>query len=296
MTPFCLAILALAPATDTRPASGAGYTKPELLLEPAELARPEIRKKYVVLDARARSAYTAGHVPGAAWVDAADWGKAFAKGQKADDWAKRIGALGIDVDTPVVVVGLGRTPEAARVWWVLRYWGVKDVRLLNGGHPGYTAAGGAVEKTAAPAPAAKSPKLQAQPERLAVMGEMVKGLKEKKYHQIIDARTVGEHCGETKSAKRAGSIPQAKHLEWVDLIEAKSGRFKSNAEISKLFAAAGIDPKQPATTYCQSGGRASVMAFAYELVTGKPARNYYRSWSEWGNDPTTPVEVPKKKK
>ena len=49
-------------------------------------------------------------------------------------------------------------------------------------------------------------------------------------------------------------------------------------------------------TYCQSGGRASVMAFALELMGGREVRNYYKSWAEWGNDPETPVAIPPAKK
>ena len=51
---------------------------------------------------------------------------------------------------------------------------------------------------------------------------------------------------------------------------------------------------RPAVTYCQSGGRAAVVAFALELMGGKQVGNYYRSWSEWGNDPDTPVAKPAK--
>jgi thiosulfate/3-mercaptopyruvate sulfurtransferase len=51
---------------------------------------------------------------------------------------------------------------------------------------------------------------------------------------------------------------------------------------------------QPAVTYCQSGGRASVVAFTLELMGGKQVKNYYRSWAEWGNAENTPVAKPKK--
>src|SRR5262245_44097949 len=104
------------------------YPRPELLLEAAELRKPEVAKKFVVLDARPKAAYKRAHVRGAYWVDAEGWAKAFAKGQDKAEWAKRVGGLGVDADTPVVVYGAGRTPDAARVWWILRYWGVKDVR------------------------------------------------------------------------------------------------------------------------------------------------------------------------
>ena len=113
---------------------------------------------------------------------------------------------------------------------------------------------------------------------------------------MIDARSSGEYCGDTKSAKRGGAIPGAKHLDWIDTIDPKTGRFKPAPEMKKLFEDAGIALDTPTATYCQSGGRAAVMAFVVELMTGKPAKNYYRSWAEWGNDPDTPIVTPKAKK
>src|SRR5262245_4660118 len=112
LTTFLLA-LTLAPSAGKEPA----YARPEMLVEPAELAKPAVCKKLVLLDARAKKAYTAGHVPGALPVDVAGWGKAFAKSQDRGEWSKRIGGLGIDADTAVVVYGSAKTPEAARLWW-----------------------------------------------------------------------------------------------------------------------------------------------------------------------------------
>ena len=96
-----------------------------------------------------------------------------------------------------------------------------------------------------------------------------------------------------RRAKRGGAIPGARHLEWSDAIDAKTHRFKSAYELSKLLQDAGIDPSKPCTTYCQSGGRAAVMAFTLELMGGKDVRNYYKSWAEWGNAADTPIEKPK---
>ena len=67
------------------------YPRPGLLVEPAEFARPEASKAFVVLDVRERPKYDAGHVPNARWVDAAAWAKAFGKGKDAEGWGRRIG-------------------------------------------------------------------------------------------------------------------------------------------------------------------------------------------------------------
>ena len=67
------------------------------------------------------------------------------------------------------------------------------------------------------------------------------------------------------------------------------------AALEHLLAERHIDLDRPAVTYCQSGGRAAVVAFALELMGGKQVSNYYRSWAEWGNDPKTPVGKPQRK-
>src|SRR5262249_509141 len=108
--------------------------------------------------------------------------------------------------------------------------------------------------------------------------------------QIVDARSEKEYCGVEKlTNKRAGAIPGARQLEWVDLLDQEAYRFKPAAELRRLFEQAGISLDKPTTTYCQSGGRASVLAFGLELMGAKDVSNYYSSWNEWGNTDDTPV-------
>src|SRR5581483_4984154 len=135
------------------------------------------------------------------------------------------------------------------------------------------------------------PKLAALSDRLATKKQLLESLKDKP-PQLVDARSTGEFCGTEETAKRNRAIPDAVHLEWSNTLDAKTGRFKNAEELAKLFKEAGIDPAKPAVTYCQSGGRAAVLAFALELMGGKEVRNYYRSWAEWGNAEDTPIVKP----
>jgi 3-mercaptopyruvate sulfurtransferase SseA len=98
-----------------------------------------------------------------------------------------------------------------------------------------------------------------------------------------------------KANYEAGHVPGAVHLEWSDLIDPKTGKFLPPEELKNLAADRKIDPGKPAITYCQSGGRAAVAAFGLELLGARNVRNYYRSWSEWGNAEDTPVATPPKK-
>jgi thiosulfate/3-mercaptopyruvate sulfurtransferase len=268
------------------------YPRSDLLVEAADLTKEDMAKGYRVLDARSKNEYQAGHIPGAVWVDHATWAKAFAEAQDAAAWAKRIGELGIAKDAKVVIYDDNKAKDAARIWWILRYWDL-DARLLNGGWGAWKTAGGKVS-TAPPHVDTVPVKLTPQTKRLAVKNDVLEALKGKSA-QIIDARSEDEYCGTMKLAKRGGAIPESIHREWSDVLDPKTGRFKSAADLDTLFRESGIQKDRPAVTYCQSGGRAAVMAFALELMGVKAVRNYYRSWSEWGNALDTPVVKPKAK-
>jgi len=271
------------------------YPRPNLLLEPAELTTPEVARQFTILDVRSQEAYQKGHVRGARRVDHDEWKTAFGEGKDAEGWGKRIGQLGIGPRSKVVVYDDNGTKDAARIWWILRYWGLDDVRLLDGGWKTWKAAG---YPTTDEAPPPASPaEFQARPrrERLTTMEQVLRSLKGGTL-QIVDARSENEFCGvDALENKRAGAIPGAKHLEWSDLIDPATQRFKGPEQLRRLFDQAGIDLDRPAAAHCQSGGRAAVMVFGLELMGAKNVSNYYRGWSEWGNAEDTPVVVPQSK-
>src|SRR5947209_802540 len=169
----CLALL-LSPA-EPGPAQ---YARPELLIEASELARPGAARDFVILDARGKGNYLEGHVPGAVWINQLAWDKAFAESQDEKEWARRLGALGIDTGTRVILYDNNRSKDAARLWWILRYWGVRDVRLLNGGWHAWQEAGGQVEKTDNK-PHPVEPRLLPQRGRLATRKQILDALKKK---------------------------------------------------------------------------------------------------------------------
>jgi len=271
------------------------YAHPELLLNPARLARPNVARQFVILDARPKAEFDKEHVPGARWVDHSTWKEAFGDGKDVEGWSDRIGGLGIGADSKVVVYDDAAMKDAARIWWILRYWGVEDVRLLNGGWKQWKSK--ELPTTSDDAKPADAVAFQAEPrsKRLATKDQILDLLKTDGL-QIVDARSSDEFCGIDKRSDRGGAIPGAKNLEWSDLINQKTNRFKSAAKLRHLFDEAGIDLNRPTASHCQSGGRASVMAFGLELMGAQDVRNYYKGWSEWGNADDTPVVVPMPKK
>lgn len=295
MSLFLLGVLCLS-ASGTGE-SGAGeqksrYPRADLLVEAEELAKPEVAKQFVILDARGKHKYVAGHIPGAVWVDAIAWNRAQLAAKDDTVWAPRIGELGIDQDTPVVIYDDNASKDAARIWWILRFWGIRDVRLLNGGWRAWQNSGGKVA-TDEVKPRFRKLSLSPVTARLATKDQVLDVLSTKAA-QIVDARSREEYCGEEKAAKRSGAIPGAVHLEWSEVLDQKSQRFKNPEDLAELLRKKGIALDRPAVTYCQSGGRASVMAFALELMGASRVRNYYRSWAEWGNADDTPIAKPEK--
>lgn len=277
------------------------YPRSELLLEPFKL------KTYleqtdpmldVIVDCRSRKDFDAGHVPFARWVDAADWAKAFGDGRDAEAWTKRIRALGVDpriATQRVIIYDDAMSKDAARVWWILRYWSVPRVMLVNGGWKGL----GEVKIKSVKGSTDLGRKestfvARADSGRLARRDDVLGSLLESTGKPtILDCRSIGEHEGKLALGnKRAGAMPRAKHLDWVDLIDKKSQRFKTPKELAALFQAAGVELNQPVITHCQSGGRSSVSAFVLELLGAPTPRNYYPGWAEWGSRDDTPIVKP----
>lgn len=260
-------------------------------MEPAQLQQAPA-DEFIILDVRAEKDYREGHVPGAQRVDVGEWKKAFADNKSAEAWAERIGELGITRDSKVVLYDDNRNKSAARIWWILRYWGVEDARLLNGGWAQWQTSDGAIQKETPPAPEAAEFTPIPNKQRLVTTASLLDQLDSPSL-QILDTRSEAEYCGIAKQTnQKGGAIPGAVHLEWSELIDPQTQRFKTADQLRQLFQRKGVVLDQPLTTHCQSGGRASVMVFGLELMGAENVQNYYAGWSEWGNIDQTPVVQP----
>lgn len=261
---------------------------PQLLVEVDD---SKLTATFRVLDVRGKAKYEDGHIPGSVLAEIGPWSKAITAGKAdAEFWKVELAKVGVSPKTPTVVYS-DDPRDAARAWWMLKLAGVPDVRLLNGGWKAYTTAKLPEHKTGAIAKATPHDWKPAS-DRFADKKHVLDSLKAEVV--IVDARTKEEYAGESKLAKKAGHIPGAIHLEWLELIDPKTGKYLSQTELIKLVKDRKIDLDKPAVTYCQGGGRAAVAAFGLELAGAKKVRNYYASWGEWGNADDTPVALPKK--
>ena len=226
MTPIALLLISLGAAGKAfEQTSPQNYPRADLLVEATSFATPQAAQAFRILDARSKSKYAAGHIPGAVWVNHDHWSKSFYVKQDPMEWASLIGALGVDNKTRVLVYDDGSAKDAARVWWILRYWGVRDARLLNGGFPAYASA--KLPQATEPAVSIATQFIIMAPDasRFADKEKVLDSLKSKGT-QIIDSRSEKEFCGEDKlSNKAGGAIPGAMHLEWSDALDKTTHKF-----------------------------------------------------------------------
>jgi thiosulfate/3-mercaptopyruvate sulfurtransferase len=264
-----------------------------LLIEAAELKRllDERSANLVVLDVRSEASYQKGHVPGAVRVDGEKLGElARSPGNVTNEglWAETVGKLGITEDTTVVIYG-EPLPAAARVFWILRYLGVEDVRLLNGGLRAWVQRGFPLSQEASqPRPAQFRPRFRK--DLVATLEQVAGALQQaEKKVQLLDVRSLAEFRGQEVRGPRGGHIPGARHCEWVEFLD-KEGRFRSPEELRAIFKKLGLNPQERTVVYCHSGGRAAVGAIALELAGYSSVANYLGSWGEWSTGPDLPAE------
>ena len=261
-------------------------TSAEQLAKNIDRATPDL----VILDVRTQDEYAAKHIPGARWVDTNAWrSKTFEATGLTDQayWTDELGKLGLTNKQTIVIAGSG-LPEAARYWWLLRYLGLPNAQLLDGGYAAWTSAQlpQTSEQTAI---TATQPKVEFQTSMLASLDDVMPQGIDRSGCKIVDTRSEAEFTGSRGVGTRTGHIPNAVHLEWQEFV-GPDGKFLSAAAIEKKMAAAKLSLEDPLVAHCQTGGRSSVAVFAMELVGAKHVKNYYRGWSEYSEALTAPVE------
>jgi len=233
--------------------------------------------------------YAAGHVPGAAYVDM-DTALAAPPGiggrhplPDPEVFVAAMRAAGVGDARPVVVYDDWDGRAAARAWWLLRYHGHSDARVLDGGWPAWTGAGGDVESgTSTPADGDFTSRPGGMP---IVEADAVPDV-----GVLVDARAAQRFRGETEPIDPvAGHIPGAVNVPTEENV-GPDGRFRSADELRATYAAVGASAGADVAAYCGSGVTAAHDVLAME-ITGVRAALYPGSWSGWITDPERPVET-----
>jgi thiosulfate/3-mercaptopyruvate sulfurtransferase len=267
----------------------------DVLVEPAALAaEPDVTLldvRWALGDPHGRDHHREAHVPGAVYVDldtelaappAAERGR-----HPLPDIADLQAAArrwGVRADRPVVVYDAAGGLAAARAWWLLRWAGHPDVRILDGGLAGWTAAGRPVESGEVVADAGD---VVLTPGHLPVLDiDEVAALAGTGV--LLDARAGERYRGETEPVDpRAGHVPGAVSAPTGDNL-GPDGRFQDPDALRRRFAALGADGSASVGVYCGSGVTAAheVAALA---VAGVSAALFPGSWSQWSADPARPA-------
>jgi thiosulfate/3-mercaptopyruvate sulfurtransferase len=278
------------------------YAKPEVLVDTEWVSKnlQSEKTKIVEVDYDPENGYRKGHVDGATLI----WWKRdindpitrdiISKSQ-FEDLMKR---NGIAEDSEVVLYGDFNNWFAAFVFWIFKYYGHENVRIMNGGRKKWE-----LEKrlytTEEPKVIQTSYVAQPPNEGLRAYLFDVKRALDKKDTVLVDVRSPKEFTGEITAppeypmehAQRGGHIPGAQNIPWATAVNDADGTFKTYEELKQNYSSKDITPDKDVICYCRIGERSSHTWFVLKYLLGYPqVRNYDGSWTEWGNMIGNPVE------
>lgn len=205
----------------------------------------------------------------------------------ADQFAASVGAMGISNSDTVVVYDASGVFSAARVWWMFRSFGHKNVLVLNGGLSAWQSAGHPVTSVTV-SPEAKTYSATLDADQIVAAEQILPSGK-----QILDARAPARFHGEApepRAGLRSGHIPGAQCLFFKSLLT-PDNRLKPKAELEMVFQDAGVDLAKPIITSCGSGVTAAVIVMALTELGVTDVALYDGSWTEWGSREDLPIET-----
>jgi thiosulfate/3-mercaptopyruvate sulfurtransferase len=260
----------------------------------AQIEDPAAADKLVILDATlppvgvtprvdTHARYQASHIPGARFFDIdeiSDHATTLPHMlPTSESFSASMSALGISDDSIIVVYEQEGVFSAPRAWWMLRVFGAA---WLDSGFPTET---GLVSAPHPPAPF----QAQLKPEAVISYSQLQQQIAA--HSQIVDARSAGRFSGaapEPRPGLSSGHMPGATSLPFTELVE--QGRLKDPTQLREIFAAKGIDTRQPITTTCGSGVTAAVLSLALEILDAPKVALYDGSWSEYAQHPASVIE------
>jgi len=257
---------------------------------------PKVRLIEVDVDT---TAYDQGHIAGAVgW----NWQTQLQDNIRRDLIAKPalemlLGQSGVSNDTTIVLYGDNNNWFAAYAFWQLKYYGHKDVRLINGGRKKWIE-----EKRPL---TTEAPKVTPTSYRATEPDDSIRAYREdvlqivdnKTSGSLVDVRSVDEFTGKiiappgmSETAQRAGHIPGAANIPWAQAAN-EDGTFKSVEQLKQLYQGKGVNGSGETIAYCRIGERSSHTWFVLKYLLGyNDVKNYDGSWTEWGNLIGAPIE------
>jgi thiosulfate/3-mercaptopyruvate sulfurtransferase len=282
------------------PMSKNGYAKPEVLVETEWVAQHlnDASLRFVEVDVDT-TAYDSGHLPGAVgwnWKnDTQDTLRRDLPDRAA--FEELMSRSGIANDTTVILYGDTNNWFAAYAFWMLKHYGHKDARLMNGGRKKWVDEGRPLS-TEASRLARTTYRAQSPDMDIRALRSLVESSLGRADRALVDVRSPKEFSGELlapenlpqEGAQRGGHIPGAVNIPW-SMAVADDGTFKPAADLKALYGGKGITSDKEIIAYCRIGERSSHTWFVLKYLLGYPqVRNYDGSWTEWGSSIGLPIE------
>ena len=277
------------------------YAHPEVLVDTnwteAHLKDPNVRIAEVDYDPKTN--YHLGHIPGSVLFD---WKKDINDPLNRNIISKEsceelLNKSGINQDSTLILYGDFNNWFAAFAFWVFKYYGYEDVRIMNGGRKKWLEEDRSIDKTI-PIYQTGNFKASNPDEKIRTYLNHVSESLKSNQSILVDVRSPPEFTGEvtapaeypTEHAQRGGHIPSAINVPWGKAVN-EDGTFKSPEDLMKLYKENGIIPEKEVISYCRIGERSSHTWFVLKYLLGYPdVKNYDGSWTEWGNMIGNPIE------
>ena len=243
------------------------------------------------------SAYDKGHIEGAVKLD---WKTDLQDPLRRDfvdreQFQELLSAKGISNDDTVVLYGGNNNWFAAYAYWYFKLYGHENVKLIDGGRKKWELDSRPLSADAVERPATQYQAAEADTSIRAFRDEVLQAIGEK---NLVDVRSPDEFAGKLvapahlpqEGAQRPGHIPTAVNVPWSKAAN-EDGTFKSDEELAKLYAEAGLDTGKDTIAYCRIGERSSHTWFVLRELLGEPnVKNYDGSWTEYGSLVGVPIE------
>ena len=261
------------------------------------LKDPKVR--IIEVDYNPSTSYMLGHIPGAVLFD---WKLELVDSTKRDIISKEVfedlvQKAGINNDTILIVYGDFKNWFAAFAFWIFKYYGYHDIRLMNGSRKKWFEEDRPFSLDI-PAYSRGAFKASGPNKGIRVFMDYVKESIGSQSRVLVDVRTNDEYEGKTLAPSEysseygqvGGHIPGAVNVPWSRMV-CDDGTFKSAEELRKIYESQNITPDKEVITYCGIGERASFTWFVLKYLLGYPnVKSYDGSWLEWGNSLGNPIE------
>lgn len=208
--------------------------------------------------------------------------------KNAEELSKFFGSKGISNTSSILLYDAGSNKYSGRLYWILKYLGANDVKIINGGMGEWQK--NRLPVTKAPGKLAPVNFLLTLNAGIFTSMQQVKSSLGNPKTLLVDVRDPGEYKGTEGNSKRKGHIPGAVLFEYKNVQNA-NGVIKSKEELEKVFVAAGITPDKEIVLYCTTSVRAGVVFMALKTILNYPnVKVFDGAYNEWEADASNPVK------